>query len=189
MAEDGMEVHIITQAKIRIVADGEEKTIFTEAKTVGDVLDEIGLKVGKKDRVKPKLSKAIDSGVKKIQVKRVKVKKEKVVEDIPFETATEYSSRYDKGTTRTSQTGVIGKKEIIYKVTYVDGVEESRTIVKETVLEEPVTEIIVVGTYVEPEKPAGPTGVSKEKVPNCDDPSHGYWIITYSDGTEEYVEY
>lgn len=36
---------------------------------------------------------------------------------------------------------------------------------------------------------SGPTVVSKTKVPNCDDGSHGYYEITYSDGSVSYQEY
>lgn len=36
---------------------------------------------------------------------------------------------------------------------------------------------------------SGPTIVSKTKVPNCDDESHGYYEITYSDGSVSYQEY
>lgn len=39
------------------------------------------------------------------------------------------------------------------------------------------------------EKPAAKTVVSKTKVPNCDDESHGYYEITYSDGSVSYEEY
>lgn len=38
-------------------------------------------------------------------------------------------------------------------------------------------------------KPAGKTVVSRTKVPNCDDGSHGYEEIHYSDGSVEYREY
>lgn len=38
-------------------------------------------------------------------------------------------------------------------------------------------------------KPAAKSVVSKTKVPNCDDESHGYYEITWSDGSVTYEEY
>lgn len=41
----------------------------------------------------------------------------------------------------------------------------------------------------EPEQPGGRTVVSKQRVDDCDGSGHGYFIITYSDGSVEYEDY
>ena len=43
--------------------------------------------------------------------------------------------------------------------------------------------------YQEPQQPAGRYEVSRIAYPNCADGSHGYYEITYSDGSVEYIEY
>lgn len=50
--------------------------------------------------------------------------------------------------------GVAGSKQVVYDVTYVDGKESGRTVVSETVLKQPVTEVILVGTKPVPKKAA-----------------------------------
>ena len=76
-----------------------------------------------------------------------------------------------------------GEKESVYRVKMVDGKEESRELVDEVITKEPVDEVILVGTR------EGRYEVSRVAVPNCADGSHGYYEITYSDGSKEYVEY
>ena len=48
--------------------------------------------------------------------------------------------------------GVAGTKELVYEVTLVNGVETSRTLVSEEVTEEPVPEVIAIGTRKETER-------------------------------------
>lgn len=50
--------------------------------------------------------------------------------------------------------GVAGSKEVVYDVTYVDGKESGRSVISETVLKQPVTEVVLVGTKPVPKKAA-----------------------------------
>ena len=90
-------------------------------------------------------------------------------------------------------------------MTYVDGAEESREATGETVTKEPVNKVVRVGTKEEApaappeaapaapaeEAPAAPerSVVSKKAYYDCSDNSHGYYEITYSDGSVEYEEF
>lgn len=51
-----------------------------------------------------------------------------------------------KGKTRVKTQGVNGTKKITYEVTVTDGVETARVVVREEVVKQPVTEVILVGT-------------------------------------------
>ena len=42
---------------------------------------------------------------------------------------------------------------------------------------------------VQGSKPRGKTVVSRQKVDDCDGSGHGFYIITYSDGSVEYQDY
>ncbi|GIF90027.1 G5 domain-containing protein [Catellatospora chokoriensis] len=53
-----------------------------------------------------------------------------------------------KGTTRVKTAGVNGTRKITYSVTLTDGVETSRVQVRDEVVKQPVTEVILVGTKV-----------------------------------------
>lgn len=67
---------------------------------------------------------------------------------IPHETQTVSSSSLAKGTTKVQTAGVDGSKTVYYEVTYTDGVETSRVYMREEVTVQPVTEVILNGTYV-----------------------------------------
>jgi hypothetical protein len=88
--------------------------------------------------------------VRQVQEVKVQTKTEQVPEtvDIPFETETKDDSSLTKGTTKTQREGSNGKKEIIYSVTYQDGKEISRVKVSEKTVLEPVSKIVLNGTYV-----------------------------------------
>lgn len=180
---DGMHISVIHRLEVTLTADGEKTSCLTDAKTVGEFLNQQKIKIGKNDRVKPSLKKELKEGTK-IVVKRVDIKEEKEVQEIPFQTQTRKTNQMTIGTSKVERNGQNGKKEVTYQVTYVDGKEESKKIVDEKVLEKPIDKIVLEGT-----KSKGKTIISKEKVYDCDGSGHGYYIIKYSDGTVKYVDF
>ena len=180
---DGMEISVTHRMAISLVADGKTVNCLTQADTVGQFLEEQKLTLGDLDRVTPKLTAALSDGAK-VVVKRVEIKEIVENEPIDFETTVTYSNSMEVGTSKITKEGVNGEKRVTYKVTYVDGKEESREAVKEEVLKEAVNQEVVQGS-----KPKGKTVVSKQRVDDCDGSGHGYYIITYSDGSVEYKEY
>ncbi|MGN1126293.1 MAG: G5 domain-containing protein, partial [Ruminococcus sp.] len=145
----------------------------------------------------------------KITVKRVEYKQKKVKESIGFDTEEQQSSSLNLGETQVTQEGENGEKVVTYKVKYVDGKETSKKKISEKVTKEPVNKIITVGTAVESTVPpqttpqqtqnnntqpsqakqSGKQVVSKQAVYDCDGSGHGYYVITYSDGTTGYEEF
>lgn len=192
---DGMTISVIRRLAVSVTADGETKDYLTQAKTVGELLDSEGITLGKKDKVKPKLSKKLKEGTK-VVVKRVDVKKVTEKEPVAYQTRTEKSNSMTVGTSKVTRQGVNGEKKVTYRVTYVDGKEDGRKVVKEEIVKEPVDKIITQGTKPKP-KPAaskskskgGKKVVSKKKVYDCDGSGHGYYIIKYSDGTVKYKDF
>ena len=84
---------------------------------------------------------------KAVPVLGVKVIKEETYsEEIPFDIVSTENSSYPTTYKKVTQTGEVGEKEVTAKVTYVDGVEESREIVQTVVVTEPVDQEQVVGT-------------------------------------------
>ncbi len=84
----------------------------------------------------------------------------KVVKDItyteihPYETEKRYDKNLNVGTYRTYQKGSNGETRVRAIVTYVNGNEIEREITEKTVLSEPVTEILLVGTKPKPKTAA-----------------------------------
>jgi hypothetical protein len=76
----------------------------------------------------------------------VEVKTVNVTQSIPFKTTRINDSSLPQGTTRVRTQGVNGSKTLTYEVTFTDGVETSRKLIREVVTKQPVTKVIRVGT-------------------------------------------
>lgn len=179
---EGMEIVITTTYGITVTHDGKTEQVDAGVGTVGDLLEKLGITLGMEDTVTPALDTAVAEGTR-IVICRVTYDEVKETEEIPFETERKDDSSLKKGSEQTETEGVVGEKQITYRVKKVDGKEESREQVSEEITKEPVNEVIRVGTK------EGRYEVSRVAVPNCADGSHGYYEITYSDGTKEYEEY
>lgn len=180
---DGMTVSVAHRLEISLKVDGRNEKLLTQANTVEEFLAEQDIVLAEMDRVSPALNGKLTDGAS-VVVKRVEVKEITEVEPIMFATEVRYSNSMMKGTSKITTAGVNGEKKVTYRVTYVDGQEESREIVTEIVLKDAINQVVVKGS-----KTNGKTVVSKEKVYDCNGSGHGYYIITYSDGSVEYVDF
>ena len=141
-----MEIEVLDKFKVSITVDGKTEEKQVGSTTVKDAIDELGISMGEEDRVTPDLSAPISNKME-ITIKRVKTEEVTEKESIAFETSREETGGYEKGTEVISREGKPGEKTVTYKVTTVDGKEESREVISETIVRKPVTAIILVGTY------------------------------------------
>lgn len=179
---DGMNITVIRRVEVTVSIDGETRKCLTKATDVESFLAEQNIAVDSKDRISPEKSTALAEGTK-ITVERVSVKEITEIEPIPFETETEYSNSMYSDEIVEKTPGVEGRKEVTYQVTYVDGKEENRKPVSEKVITEPVSQVVTQGTKERRRI------VSKQRVDDCDGSGHGYYVITWSDGTVEYQDF
>jgi len=100
------------------------------------------------DRIQ--IGQAINLTVPKSVLNVRTVKETQYEAEIPFERSYEESSSLYKGDIKVKVRGKEGKKEVLSEMVYVNGIEESKNIVKEKVLEEPTTEILLKGTKERP---------------------------------------
>ena len=179
---DNMEIVIESSYGVTVVHDGKEEKLAAKAGTVADFLKQVNIQVGSDDIVEPAQDTEITEGLK-IVVQRVVYEEVTETVAIPYDTVRQEDSTMNKGTEAVSVAGVNGSKNVTYRIKKIDGKEAEREVLKEEVTKNPVTAVIRVGTK------QGRYVVSRTAYPNCDDPSHGYYEIKYSDGTVEYVEY
>lgn len=108
----------------------------------------------------------------------ITTKIETKTESIPFEKKTIESSTLAKGTTEVQTIGVNGSKTITYTITLTDGVETDRTSL-EVITAKPVTQVTVVGTYVEPVSNCNPnySGCVPNVSYDLDCPDIGYQVV------------
>lgn len=81
----------------------------------------------------------------------ITTKIETETESIPFTKQTIESDSLANGTTELQTAGIDGIKTTTYTITLTDGIETNRTSL-EKITQEPVTEITLLGTYIEPVK-------------------------------------
>ncbi len=144
---DGMKIKIDHATDFKITADGKTKKYRTLANTVSEALKDKNVKVGKNDIVEPGLDELLTKNMK-IVIKRVKIKEETKEEKIEFKTVTKDDSSLDEGTTKVVTEGVEGKAKVTYKVTYVDGVESSRSEISRETLTAAVDKVVANGTRI-----------------------------------------
>ena len=129
---------------VTIVADGERRTLHTEAQTVRQLLQEADITLGDLDVVQPDLWEEIRPGMV-ITVTRIEEHLEVERAVLPFPRRILKDESLGPGESRIVQAGANGEEEIVYRVIYKDGVESERQVLRRTIIQEPVEEIVVVG--------------------------------------------
>lgn len=76
--------------------------------------------------------------------------KETEIQKIPYSTEKKKDATLYMGQSKVAQQGVEGQKEVIQEVTYINGAVQSKTVLAETLLSEPVTQIVMEGTKSRP---------------------------------------
>ncbi len=130
---------------LEITLAGETVTVQTVNKTVAAVLERNGISLGEMDIVNPSLDSVVNKDTK-ISITRVTTDMLAVTEEIPFETVSTPNSSLARGKTNIITQGVNGSKEIMYNVIYHDGTEQSREVVGERIISEPVNQVEEYGT-------------------------------------------
>lgn len=130
---------------LTIVADGEENSYELSAgSTVGLALRSAGIELNDLDRVSPDELSLISEAM---QIQVVRVREEFEIEEvtIPFEQQMQPSELLSEGEMQPLQLGENGLQEITYRRLFEDGVEVSRNPIKSVVVNEPVSQIMLVG--------------------------------------------
>ena len=68
---------------------------------------------------------------------------------IPFKKRTVIDDSLAKGEKRVRTAGVDGRRRLTYRVTYVNGVQTAKQLIRQEVAKEPRTEVTAVGTKVD----------------------------------------
>ncbi|MGC9398305.1 MAG: G5 domain-containing protein [Anaerolineae bacterium] len=134
-----------TPARVAVRVDGERRTLETRAETVGTLLELVGVELGDLDRVRPPETARIEDGML-ITVTRIWQTQEVITETLPFKRETVRNASLPEGETRLLQAGREGVRQRVYRLTFEDGVEVDRILVKDEVSRPPQDEVLLVGT-------------------------------------------
>lgn len=144
---NGMEINIFKSGTAYVISDGKVHPVNTEALSVRKILEESQIKLGANDKVKPTLEYVFKdkTALRNIEVIRVEKVMRQAEEAMPFYTIIRIANNLKSGETQNVQTGENGTCRIDYAITYENGKEVSREIVKEEVLKAVKPEIIKRG--------------------------------------------
>ena len=130
---------------VTLTADGETTLCSTSAKTVSQLLTEVGVVLGEFDMVTPEEEEALFDGAE-IVVQRVEYREEIETQVVDYEFITEETSSLESGTTQIKQYGIEGERTIVTNNMYVDGVLAESVVISDEITTEPVNQIRLVGT-------------------------------------------
>ena len=150
---EGQTITIYRAVPITIKSNGTETQVSIVAgHTVQDALDKAGIVPAENDEVYPSPDTIVRSGM---TIDHIVVTTQETTEDqaIPFDNTTKEDPTMPKGEHDIVQAGQEGVLRITYKQIYKNGVLISQDSISEDVVQQPVDQVMAIGTYVEPEKP------------------------------------
>jgi uncharacterized protein YabE (DUF348 family) len=140
----GLQLTIYRATLINLVLYGKPTLIRTQAKTVGDMLKEKGVKLATNDSVSTLLTDPIVAN-ETIQLWRNGIQTINVTEPVSFDTTQIQDANQPVGYKEVQTSGIDGSKITTYQVDMENGVEVSRTPIQSVIVTQPVTQIEVVG--------------------------------------------
>lgn len=144
----GEQVDINRATPLQLELYGTPLTVRTHTKTVADMLKEKNIKLDPKDTVTPALTTPITAN---LAVSVVRNGVHTVTVEIPIDPATQYvnDSSLSFGATAIRQSGAAGKKAVTYQIDVEGGVEVSRIVIQESIVQPAVPQIVAVGTIID----------------------------------------
>jgi 3D (Asp-Asp-Asp) domain-containing protein len=155
--ESGMHVYVDYATRFTLAIGGTETEVYTQSTVVRDALAEQGIALEPADVVSPGPAARVKQGMT-VSLEMVRDAPELVDEPIPFETEFVYDDELPDGERVVEQYGLDGNVHREYAIRRVNGVETSREVVSEEFVW-PVSEIVAIGTYVEPTPAPAPPPV------------------------------
>lgn len=141
---DGMTVEVRRAIPVTLQVGEQESLVTTAAETVGDLISENNVQLGKMDIVSPDPeTKLAPDMLVKVDLVTVSAINEEV--PVEFNVRRENDSKIARGITQVVQQGVKGLERRSWEVTYKNGKETGRRLVASTVIKKPVDKIVKVG--------------------------------------------
>ena len=123
---------------------GKTDTVRSQAKTVGEMLSEKGIKLGQDDRVSPIIETKLTEG---LAVRVWREGKQTITSDVEMNFDVQKIQDADReiGYRQITSAGVKGMRSVTYEVVVQDGIEVSRTEIASLIVKQPQTQVEIVG--------------------------------------------
>lgn len=155
--QSGLGISEITVQRSQLITvnnSGEILQVNSTEETVEQLLQQLNIQLGEGVQVSAPLEAELLDGME-ITVSRTVSNLETYTTPIPYETTYCYDAAIPAGTEVVVTAGQDGQLRNAANVLYVDGEETSRTIVEQTVVSQPVNEVIAIGTAEETQPVSG----------------------------------
>lgn len=177
----GLNLSVVTPKKL-VVKIGAKHAVKKQitALTVSQALENLGVKVGKYDKVKPGLGATLEDGDKIVLTKIRKVTR-KATESISYNTVKRTDSSMYTDESTTVRSGQDGSRHVVYRITFKNGKVAVRKVLRSHVLSDPVAAILRVGTKSRPVSTNFAGGSSVwDRIAACE--SGGNWAANTGNG-------
>lgn len=145
-----IQIKVMRSGTVNVIADGSSKAVeVRHDDTVAQVLDRAMITVDEDDEVSVAKDSIVQYG-SNITVARIAVTEETKIVEIPYEKQVKKNKNKYVGQDTVLQKGKNGSKEQVVEIKTRDGVVVSETVMKETVIEQPIDRITEKGTKVSP---------------------------------------
>ncbi|WP_375256547.1 ubiquitin-like domain-containing protein [Streptomyces sp. PKU-EA00015] len=177
----GLALDVRTERSVTFMADGGERTIRTNAPTVGEALAEAGITLHGQDTTSvPPESFPRDGQT--VTVLRITGTREVHEEPVPYAVERTRDPQLFAGTEIVVRQGAPGARRVTYALRTVNGVRQKPRKLSEELVREPVTEQVRVGTRQLPSSVGGADDLNWDALADCEsggrpgavDPSGNY---------------
>ena len=134
---------------------GKLQQVFSSGETVGALLSRLGLTPGENDRLSQSPDTLTWDGMV-LSIDKIITETQVYAVTVPHETVRCTSASLPNGTQKVLVSGSNGEMLRTADVTYVNGSEQKRVVLDETVTAAPVTRIVAIGTGASPEQSEAP---------------------------------
>jgi hypothetical protein len=141
----GSVIKITRAPEITINDWGKDQLYRSFAGTVGELIDEKQLDLGKDDRASVPLSTKVKNGMN-FKITRVAVTDVDEAKPIDFKIINKNDPNLDEGKTRIGTAGEKGTMKLTYRVTRENGVQKSKVLINQVKTLDPVDQVVFVGT-------------------------------------------
>lgn len=141
----GMTISYERAVGLDVEHDGTTDAVITNASTVGEVLEDLGIDLGARDKVIPALDSApVHEGT--IEIFRIGYRRVIRTQNVGFETILRRDPGLEYGHRKVLQDGVVGLQRIVSRIKYVDGEKVFEAVLRTSWVRKPQDRIIAIGS-------------------------------------------
>ncbi|GAA3372395.1 resuscitation-promoting factor [Streptomyces sannanensis] len=167
ISRSGLALDVRTERTVTFMVDGRERTVRTNAATVGETLQQAGITLRGLDTTSVPPGSFPRDG-QTVTVMRIRDSEEVREEPIPFDVEKTHDPDLFAGTEVVVRAGRRGSRRVTYVLRTVNGVRQKSRRTGEEVLLEPVHQLVKIGTKPLPPSVSGADGLNWTALAQCE---------------------